>query len=206
MADLREASESGPLHSDSSPPVTPGPSADHVPPEVDINRRRFVMRAMTGIGALIAAAVGIPVAGFATNPFFRARTPPQLIPEMVPPTVRSDVWSPAGELDEYDIDEPELVPLQRQVSDGWVAGMAPLVVYIVRLTESEVVAYDIHCTHLGCPLSYSSGSGSFVCPCHGGSFDIHGQVTGGPPPGPMNRYLVRVVDGIVEVGPLEKEA
>jgi Rieske Fe-S protein len=45
-----------------------------------------------------------------------------------------------------------------------------------------------------------------VCPCHGGSFDIHGQVTGGPPPGPMNRYLVRVVDGIVEVGPLEKEA
>jgi menaquinol-cytochrome c reductase iron-sulfur subunit len=173
---------------------------------VDVGRRRFVLRALAGVGALIAALVGIPVAGFAAMPFFRARTPPQLIPETVPPTLRSDVWAADGALDDFDIDEPQLVPLQRQVTDGWVTGTAPLVVYIARLSESEVVAYDIHCTHLGCPLSYSSGSGSFVCPCHGGSFDIHGQVTGGPPPGPMNRYLVRVVDGIVEVGPLEKEA
>jgi nitrite reductase/ring-hydroxylating ferredoxin subunit len=95
----------------------------------------------------------------------------------VPPTLRSDVWAADGALDDFDIDEPRLVPLQRQVTDGWVTGTAPLVVYIARLSESEVVAYDIHCTHLGCPLSYSSGSGSFVCPCHGGSFDIHGQVT-----------------------------
>jgi menaquinol-cytochrome c reductase iron-sulfur subunit len=206
MADSRATSESVPSHSDSSPPVAPGSPTDPAPPEVDVSRRRFVMRALAGIGALIAALVGIPVVGFAAMPFFRARTAPQLLPEMVPPTIRSDVWSAAGELDEYAIAEPQLVPLQRQISDGWVAGMAPAVVYLVRLTESEVVAYDIHCTHLGCPLSYSSGSGSFVCPCHGGSFDINGEVTGGPPPGPMNQYLVRVVDGIVEVGPLEKEA
>lgn len=186
------------------------PSSDPRDPDSvltgEFARRRFVLRALAWIGALIAALVAIPVAGFATVPFFRAKTPPQLLPEMVPPTLRSEAWASAGALDSFDVGEPQLVPLQREVTDGWVTATSTVVVYIARLSETDVVAYDIHCTHLGCPLSYSSGAGSFLCPCHGGSFDIEGQVTGGPPPGPLNRYGVRVTDGIVEVGPLAKAA
>ena len=166
-------------------------------------RRRFVLRALAGIGALIAAMVGIPVAGFAAMPFFRAKTPPQLLPEMVPPTLRSEAWASAGALDDFDVGEPQLVPLQRQVTDGWVTGdgdrgrlrRAPDGDRRRRLRHPLHRTWAARCRSAAAP-------GSFVCPCHGGSFDIEGQVTGGPPPGPMNRYEVRVVDGIVEVGPL----
>ena len=175
-------------------------------PSADLTRRRFVLRALAGMGALMAALVAIPLAGFAAVPFFRARTAPKLLPDMVPPTLRSEDWTAVGALDDFDVGEPQLIPLQRNVVDGWVAGPASVVVYIARLSEQEIVAYDIHCPHLGCPLSYSSGAGTFLCPCHGGSFDVAGNVTGGPPPGPMNRYEVRVTDGIVEVGRLAADA
>ena len=76
----------------------------------------------------------------------------------------------------------------------------------MRETETDIKAFDIHCTHLGCPLAFASGSGTFLCPCHGGSFSIEGEVLGGPPPRPMAQYEVQVVDGEVQVGRLIVEA
>ena len=171
-----------------------------------LTRRSFVVRAMVAIGALIAAMVAIPVAGFAAMPFFRARTPMSLLSGMVTPTVRSQAWADAGSVDDYKVGEPHLVPLQREVNDGWVSGTTTVAVYVVRETETDFRAFDIHCTHLGCPLSFSSGAGKFMCPCHGGNFDIEGNVTGGPPPRPMIQYAVQVVDGNVQVGALEPGA
>ena len=109
-------------------------------------RRHFVLRALAGMGALIAALVAIPIAGFAAVPFFRAKTPPQLLPEMVPPTLRSEVWVSAGALDDYDIDEPQLVPLQREVTDGWVTATSTVVVYVTRLSgdRRRCVRHPLH--------------------------------------------------------------
>ncbi len=87
-----------------------------------LTRRSFVVRAMAAIGALIAAIVAIPVAGFAAMPFFRARTPISLLSGMVPPTLRSEAWADAGPVDDFKVGEPHLVPLQREVIDGWVTG------------------------------------------------------------------------------------
>jgi menaquinol-cytochrome c reductase iron-sulfur subunit len=171
-----------------------------------LDRRSFVIRAMAAIGAIIAAIVGVPVLGFASVPFFRAKTPVRFFSDAVPPTLRSDAWVSAGALDDFDVGEPRLVMLQRDVADGWVGGTAAVAVYVVRETETEVVAFDIHCTHLGCPLAFASGSATFVCPCHGGSFDVQGDVTSGPPPRPMIQYETRVVDGDVQVGRIAPEA
>ncbi len=201
-------------HPPAEPDVTPDAAAssdgapDQGPVETGgrLGRRSFVVRAMAGIGAIIAVIVGVPVAGFAAMPFFRARTPMSLMSGMVVPTVRSDAWSDAGSVDDYKVGEPHLVPLQRDSTDGWVTGPAAVAVYVVRETDTDFRAFDIHCTHLGCPLSFSSGSGKFVCPCHGGNFDVMGNVTGGPPPRPMVQYATQVVDGHVQVGMLEPGA
>ncbi len=41
------------------------------------------------------------------------------------------------------------------------------------------------CAHLGCPVRWlvnTEGEGEFLCPCHGGIYDINGGWVGGPPP------------------------
>jgi Rieske Fe-S protein len=46
------------------------------------------------------------------------------------------------------------------------------------------------CAHLGCPVRWLivEGKGEFLCPCHGGLYDINGDYVGGPPPRGMYRY------------------
>ena len=46
------------------------------------------------------------------------------------------------------------------------------------------------CAHLGCPVRWLEieGQGEFLCPCHGGIYDINGGWVGGPPPRGMYRY------------------
>jgi Rieske Fe-S protein len=47
------------------------------------------------------------------------------------------------------------------------------------------------CAHLGCPVRWivnADGEGEFLCPCHGGIYDINGGWVGGPPPRGMYRY------------------
>lgn len=199
---------------DPAPAAEPAPAAapaqEAAPADESIatrrlDRRSFVVRAIAATGGLTAALVGIPVAGFAAMPFFRAKTPIRLLSDAVPPTMRSEEWATAGAVDDFKVGEPRMIPLQRSVVDGWNTAVEPVAVYVVRQTETDFETFDIHCTHLGCPLAFASGSATFVCPCHGGSFSITGQVLSGPPPRPMVQFETRVQDGEVQVGPMIEE-
>ena len=46
------------------------------------------------------------------------------------------------------------------------------------------------CAHLGCPVRWKviGGTGEFLCPCHGGIYDINGDYVAGPPPRGMYQY------------------
>jgi hypothetical protein len=41
----------------------------------------------------------------------------------------------------------------------------------------------------------------FICPCHGGVYDLLGRRVGGPPVRPLDRFYTRVSGENVEVGP-----
>ena len=47
------------------------------------------------------------------------------------------------------------------------------------------------CAHLGCPVRWLvvGGHGEFLCPCHGGIYDINGAYVAGPPPRGMYHYV-----------------
>ncbi|MGB3682508.1 MAG: Rieske 2Fe-2S domain-containing protein [Rubrobacteraceae bacterium] len=47
------------------------------------------------------------------------------------------------------------------------------------------------CAHLGCPVRWviTEGEGEFLCPCHGGIYDINGAYVAGPPPRGMYSYV-----------------
>jgi Rieske Fe-S protein len=44
------------------------------------------------------------------------------------------------------------------------------------------------CAHLGCPVRWFPDQQLYLCPCHGGLYDINGGWVGGPPPRGMYRY------------------
>ena len=71
--------------------------------------------------------------------------------------------------------------------------------YLARLESGGFLALDRTCTHLGCTVPWNAASGHFDCPCHASSFDITGAVIGPPAPRPLDRYPVRIENGIVKV-------
>jgi Rieske Fe-S protein len=62
------------------------------------------------------------------------------------------------------------------------------------------VAISTRCAHLGCPVRYIQASQKFVCPCHGGVYGYEGEVEGGPPVRPLDRFYTKVENRRVLVG------
>jgi len=72
---------------------------------------------------------------------------------------------------------------------------------LIRLTETDLVAYSQACTHLSCPVHYNHDKQQLVCPCHAGFFNAKdGSVISGPPPQPLPSYAVEIIDGSIYVG------
>ena len=70
--------------------------------------------------------------------------------------------------------------------------------YLTRIDE-EIVALWQRCPHLGCRVPWCESSGEFECPCHGSRFNRAGEARSGPSPRGMDRFVVTVLDDIVEV-------
>jgi hypothetical protein len=63
------------------------------------------------------------------------------------------------------------------------------------------IAISSRCAHLGCPVRWVDAAERFICPCHGGVYDLLGRRVGGPPVRPLDRFYTRVSNGVVELGP-----
>ena len=71
---------------------------------------------------------------------------------------------------------------------------------IIHTKDKGFIALSRVCTHLGCLVNYDKARQIFICPCHGGTFDLEGNVISGPPPRPLPRYAVKVADGDIVIG------
>lgn len=60
---------------------------------------------------------------------------------------------------------------------------------------TELRAFSAVCTHLGCIVHWEQEMEHLFCPCHNGMFNRAGEVVGGPPPRPLERYPVEVREG-----------
>ncbi len=64
---------------------------------------------------------------------------------------------------------------------------------LIRLSDNEYKAYQNACTHLKCPVFWSSEDEHMVCPCHHGVFDPKtGIPTAGPPRRPLPEVVVTI--------------
>ena len=71
--------------------------------------------------------------------------------------------------------------------------------YLACLADGSLLALSRICTHLGCSVPWDEEKGQFVCPCHGSTFNLTGEVLTAPAPRPLDTYPVRIENGIVKV-------
>jgi menaquinol-cytochrome c reductase iron-sulfur subunit len=147
-------------------------------------RRSFLVRAIVAIQATIGATVAFILGATTLAPSFSRRDP---------------TWLQAAELDALPDNQPVPVTLRVTRSDGYSQVVDRTIVYLVRTGEQEVRALQSTCTHLGCRTSYDRKTKRIVCPCHGGVFDIQGNVVDGPPPSPLPSLTTKIADGNVLV-------
>jgi menaquinol-cytochrome c reductase iron-sulfur subunit len=158
-----------------------------------VSRRRFMTGTAHAAGGIAAAAFTLPALGMAFGPVFESH------PEH---------WEAVGPTGDFPDDT--YVPRTITIAQG-IGEVGKATVYMRKYNTAldhetkdqynDFVAVSQRCMHLGCPVRYVDASQRFICPCHGGTYDIEGKVAGGPPVRPLDRFYTRVRNGLVEVGP-----
>jgi menaquinol-cytochrome c reductase iron-sulfur subunit len=157
-----------------------------------VSRRRFMTGTAHVAGGVAAAAFVLPAAGFAFGPVFEEQEQP---------------WQSVGTPDEFPDDTyvPKVITIVAGI------GQAGKSTVYMRARNADIdtdepdeynqfIAISHRCMHLGCPVRFVSAAQRFICPCHGGVYDFQGQVDGGPPVRPLDRFYTRVRGGKVEIG------
>jgi Rieske Fe-S protein len=82
-----------------------------------------------------------------------------------------------------ELGEPQKPEILNQKSEGFTAQEREEIKNSLNVLSNS-------CAHLGCPVRWViiEGHGEFLCPCHGGIYDINGGWQGGPPPRGMYHY------------------
>jgi Rieske Fe-S protein len=131
-----------------------------------VRERRGFLKWLLGGG--VAASVGsflYPVVRFVDPP-------------AVPEAVVNEVA--AGKVQDFKVNSGKIVKF----------GSRP--VLLVRSGETEWKAFSAVCTHLNCTVQYREDARVIWCACHNGMYDLNGSVVSGPPPRPLDEYLVRL--------------
>jgi Rieske Fe-S protein len=63
---------------------------------------------------------------------------------------------------------------------------------LIRTATGEFKAFSAVCTHLDCIVQYRSDTKMIWCACHNGQYNVNGQNIAGPPPRPLDEFVVNV--------------
>ena len=86
-----------------------------------------------------------------------------------------------------------------QFQPGTVTAIPKGQFFLARLADGGFLALSRTCTHLGCALHWDAEKTAFLCPCHGSSFNLAGEVMTAPASRPLEYYPVRIENGVVKV-------
>ncbi len=142
-------------------------------------RREFFGLLSGWIAAAIGAMVAVPAVGYLIGPALRRTLPTQ---------------AGAGTIADLPLNQPVQREVVIETRDGWLKGGSTKGVWVVKLSTGEIRVYNPHCTHLGCAFAWNRDQERFLCPCHGGVYDLDGRVLAGPPPRPLDT-MEHTIDG-----------
>jgi len=156
-----------------------------------VTRRRFMNIGGQTAGIIAAASFTLPALGFAVGPIFKQ--PPHS-------------WQDIGATDDFS--DNNYVPVVFTITPG-IGEAGKTTAYVRRFNalldtdpsdrNTPYIAISTRCAHLGCPVRWVDAAERFICPCHGGVYDLLGRRVGGPPVRPLDRFPTRVVGERVQL-------
>ena len=180
---------SGPRHHD--------PEPDRAPDAEEITRTRFLTGVAVAGGGVMTAAILVPVIGFAVAPTLQGEDYRWVDIGPLTDAQLGSVTSLAVSGPDPEADRRVFVRIKekRGVKDRLgKAASDPVTLEELQPDDLEFLAIWNRCAHLGCPVAYSRGGDVYTCPCHGGAYDSRGLVTAGPPPRPLDRMDIKLVN------------
>ena len=79
-------------------------------------------------------------------------------------------------------------------------------VLLIRTEAGDFLAFEATCTHLDCIVQFSAESKQIFCACHNGIYDLRGRNVSGPPPKPLNRFTVNIINNEIVVSKPKQES
>jgi menaquinol-cytochrome c reductase iron-sulfur subunit len=160
-----------------------------------ISRRDFI-KAMTAlVSGVIGTLIGLPSVVYLLSPAMKSDSGNQILLSL-------------GPLKNYPIGIPTRFEFTQTRVNGWERTATNYGLYVVKKSKSNVRVFSDVCTHLGCRVSWHADQAHYVSPCHDGHFDIVGNVISGPPPRPLDEFVIQIEDGelFVKLPPIRREA
>jgi menaquinol-cytochrome c reductase iron-sulfur subunit len=65
-------------------------------------------------------------------------------------------------------------------------------VYLRRLGDGKLQAFNVVCPHAGCFVDYVPAQGNFLCPCHNSAFSVDGHIADRSSPSPRGLDALEV--------------
>ncbi len=200
------------VRDEATAPLEPLPGIpEHVPTDYhtptvdtpqDISRRKFLSKISLALSAAGGVVVAVPVVGFIIGPLIHTQNQNDvnlLWQSVYTNDHRGETNPQEFKLDQMKVGDTLQVNFKDPSSLAWAGVVANSAAWLRRESETQLIAYSVNCTHLGCPVSWLPDAGLFMCPCHGGVYYQNGDVAAGPPPNALPRYETRVVDGKIQL-------
>lgn len=184
-------------HGAYSGPRVHDPEPDHTPDASEITRTRFLTGVAIAGGGVMSAAIAVPVIGFAVAPTLGGEDYRWVDIGPLTDAQLGAVTSLAVSGPDPEADRRVFVRIKEKNGVKERLGkqpVDPVTLEELQPDDFELIAIWNRCAHLGCPVSYSRGGDVYSCPCHGGAYDSRGLVTAGPPPRPLDRMDIKLVN------------
>jgi Rieske Fe-S protein len=107
------------------------------------------------------------------------------------PVTRYLIPPPAGESTAGTV-TLSIKPVDVKPNSGQIFKFGSRPGILIRTPAGELRAFSAVCTHLNCTVQYRPDLTQIWCACHNGHFNLNGQNVSGPPPRPLDQYVVNV--------------
>jgi Rieske Fe-S protein len=126
-----------------------------------MERRSFLKWATNGLGALFATILGVPAIAYLIDARNRPAKPGE--------------FKTVARFSELSEGVPHQVVIREARRDAWTLHPNDEIgrVWLIRRDKDKLDAFTTICPHLGCSVNFEEKQKLFICPCHGGTFDLN---------------------------------